>query len=53
MVNKTLHKLRYITGAALVGSVISGLLLSPINLGFDPHIIGAILAATIASIKLS
>ena len=49
---KILHKLRLITGAALVGCVISGVLLNPLHLGFDPHIVGASLAALIASIKL-
>lgn len=47
----TIHKLKLVAGAALIGCVIAGAFLSWINLPFDPRLGGASAGAIIGAFK--
>ena len=49
---KSLHQLRLIASAAMVGCVVAGSLLGWLDLPFDPRIGGVTLGAVWATLKL-
>lgn len=50
--NPTLHKMRWVAGCALIGSVLAGVLFGWADLSFDPRAIGAGAGAITGTLKL-
>jgi hypothetical protein len=50
--NKTLHNLRYVTGCALIGSVLTGVFFAWIPAPFDLRVVSASIGALVGAMTL-